>query len=314
MTLSPETLLAAHQSACQYPHTSADMYQRAALIRIDSGEIVTDDTTHRTLIHTAPLSLALPQTTQLLPTYNLTLPGKPRSENSSENSLENRLAIIGIGANSAPSVLIEKFQKAGIGGTVYLAQATLEKHAVTHSAFIGAHAYMPATILPHAQSQTLITIGFYTPQQAAALTATEPHYDLVHKTGPIPTRALDAPATLAHGALLYVSIWGGFTDNGTDPVRQAAIPQTSPLPAQSTLWAAARAAHITGYGHDLCAFIQAIKPGAAHLQTRLEHSFKLHPHHAVPATIAGQQIKPAALYKQADKIAGLPMLPRIKYL
>lgn len=298
-------LKAAHEAACLYPHTTPDMFRHAALIRIDSGEIVIDESTRRSLIDTSPISRPLQGTSVALPTYNITLPGGPH--------LNDRIAILGIGANCSPAVLLRKFTQAGIGGAFYLAQATLDQYAVAHSAFIGASAYMPATIAPEKNTQSLVTVGFYTPEQAEALTATEPNYDLAHKAGTVQTRSLENAPVLRHGALLYVSIWGAFTENGQDPVLQSGITQISPLKAEPTIWSAERAAAITGYGNDLLRFAADIKPGPAHLENRLQKTFMLQKSHALPAAIAGIQVKEATLYKQTSGLPQPPVLPRIKY-
>jgi hypothetical protein len=306
MTKSPEELKSAHDAACKYPHTTADMFTQASLVRLGSGEIIADERTSRTRIETSALPHQLAGTSIALPTYNVLLP--------EGEALRDRIAIIGIGANCAPGVLLQKFNKAGIGGDFYVAQATLDKHAVAHSAFVGAQAYIPATVMPEEQSKSYITVGFYTPQQAEALTGTESNYDLVQKSGPIPTRALTHNPVLAHGALLYVSIWGAFTDDGKSPALQEAILQDSPHSRHSTYWTAERASHLTGYNGDILAMAANIKPGVENLETRLQHTLKLHPHHALPAVIAGTQVKEATLYKQAAALPQPVMLPRIKYL
>lgn len=301
-----DTLRTKHAAACQYPHTAPDMFKHAALIRLDSSEVIIDENTRRTLIETSPISRELQGTNIALPTYNITLPnGVP---------LQNRIAILGIGSNCAPDVLIKKFQKAAVGGDFYLAQATLDKTAVAHSAFIGAQAYMPSTVIPDDQSQSFITVGFYTPEQAEALTGTEPNYDLVQTSGAILTRELAHNPTLAQGALLYTSIWGAFTEDGITPALQEAIMQQSPHQAYSTYWSSERAAAIAGYGDDTLALAANIKPGLENLQTRLEHTFKLQENNALAATIQGTQVKEASLYKQAANLPQPPVLPRIKYL
>lgn len=305
MTDALNDLKAAHEAACRYPHTTPDMFQHASLIRIDSGEIIVDESTRRTLIDTSPLSRTLKNTNTPLPTYNIQLPGKP--------VLQDRIAILGIGSNCSPGILLQKFQSAGIGGEVYLAQATLDKHAIVHSAFIGAKGYMPATVMPHDDTHAFITVGFYTPEQAEALTSTEPNYDLVQKTGCIPTRHLDNNPVLQNGALLYVSIWGAFTEDSNAPVLQEGITQISSLKAEPTIWTSARAADITGYGTDILRFVSDIKPGPQNLESRLLQTFKLHPQNALTATIAGTPVKEATLYKRAKNLA-VPMLPRITYL
>lgn len=306
MTKTLAELQAAYEAACAYPYTAPDMFLNAALIRIDNSEIIIDDNTRRTLIDTSSVSRALQGTKIALPTYNIALPGG--------NALPDRIAILGIGSNCSPDVLIKKFQKAGVGGEFYLAQATLDHHAVTHSAFIGATGNIPATVIPHQGTQTHITVGFYTPEQAEALTGTEPNYDLVQKSGAVLTREIDSNPVLQHGALMYVSIWGAFTDDGVTPALQSGIPQTSKLTAYPTSWAIEKAARITGYDHDVLRMVDNIKPGIENLENRLKHTLQLHPQNALAASIAGTAVKEATLYAQAAQLPGNPMLPRIKYL
>lgn len=304
MTSDLAALQQGFEAAARYPHTSPDMFKHAALIRIDSREVIIDDNTRRTLIDTSSISRQLAGTNIDLPTYNVQLPGGA--------PLQDRIAILGIGSNCSPEVLLNKFQKAGIGGEFYLAQSTLDNHAVAHSAFISATGGIPATVLPHQGTQSHITVGFYTPEQAEALTGTEPNYDLVQKSGTILTRGLENNPVLHQGALLYASLWGALTDDGINPALQAGIPQTSSLIAQSTSWAIAKAANICGYGSDTLKFVGSIKPGLENLESRLLQTFKMHPQNALAATIKGIRVKEATLYKQAEHLA-VPMLPRIKY-
>lgn len=306
MTKSSAALQIAYETACAYPHTTPDMFHHAALIRIDNNEVIIDDSTRRTLINASPLSRALQGTNIALPTYNIIVPGA--------SPLLDRIAILGIGSNCSPSVLIKKFQKAGIGGDVYLAQATLSDHAIAHAAFVGASGNVPATVIPHKDTQTHITVGFYTPEQAESLTGTEPNYDLVQKTGAVLTRELEANPVLQHGALMYVSIWGAFAEDGKTPVLQSGIPQTSGLLARPTSWAIEQVARITGYGEDVLRFVDTIKPGLENLENRLRHTLQLHPQNALAASITGTAVREAALYGQAAQLPRPPVLPRITYL
>lgn len=306
MIKSSTELQSAYETACAYPHTTADMFRHAALIRIENGEIIIDETTRRTLINTSPVSRELRGTRIALPTYNITIPGG--------TPLQDRIAILGIGANCSPAMLLKKFQKAGVGGEFYQAQATLADHAVVHAAFVGATGSVPATVIPHKGTHAHITAGFYTPEQAEALTATEPNYDLVQKHDTVLTRAIESNPVLLHGALLYVSIWGAFTEDGTMPTLQSGIPQTSDLNTHPTSWAIKRVARITGYGEDVLRFVSSIKPGIENLEDRLRHTLQLHPQNALAASIAGTSVKEASLYDQAAKLPGNPVLPRITYL
>lgn len=306
--MTENDLKQAYDIACAYPNTTPDMFKDAALIRIDSREVVINDDTRRTLINTSSYSRQLQGTNIALPTYNIQLPG------SEAKSLNDRIAILGIGSNCSPEVLLNKFQKAGIGGEFYLAQVTLPKTCVAHSAFAGAKGTVPATAFPEADTESYITVGFYTPEQAEALTGTEANYDLVQKSGPIHTWGLDNNPVLAQGALLYVSIWGAITEDGKTPVLQAGIPQTSSLIARPTSWAITNAARITGYGEDVIRFVDNLKPGFENLEHRLNHTLKIHSSHSLAAVIEGQKVKDATLHDQVKKLPAPPMLPRITYL
>lgn len=306
MTRSPAELQIAYKTACAYPHTTPDMFHHAALIRIDNSEVIIDETTRRTLIETSPVSRELRDIDIALPAYNVTLSGR--------EPLRNRIALLGIGANCSPAMLLKKFQKAGVGGEFYLAQATLVDHAVVHAAFVGATGSVPATVIPYKGTHAYITAGFYTPEQAEALTATEPNYDLIQKHDTVLTREIESNPVLLHGALLYVSIWGAFTEDGTMPTLQSGIPQTSDLNTHPTSWAIEQVARITGYGEDVLRFVSSIKPGIQNLEDRLRHTLQLHPQNALAASIAGTSVKKAALYDQAAKLPGNPVLPRITYL
>lgn len=305
MTTDP--LQAAYDAACAYPHTNPDMFEESALIRIDSGEIIMNEALKRTLIENSPLSKRLTGTSLDLPTYNIHL------NDSETRTLSDRIAILGFGANCSAAVLLKKFKKAGVGGDCFLTQATLENHAIVHSAFVSAAGSIPATVIPADGIHAHITVGFYTLEQAEALTATEPNYDLVQKSGLILTRGIENNPVLNNGALMYVSIWGAFTEDGQTPSLQAGIPQTSPLMATPTSWAIARAARITGYGDDTVKFVNAIKSGPENLYERLRHTFQMHPQNALTASISGTKVKDAVLYGQTRDMA-VPMLPRITYL
>lgn len=309
MIKTQSELQAAYDAACAYPHTTLDMFHHSALLRLDSKEVVTNDSTRRTQIVVSPISTKLAGTKIDLPTYDIRI---PRDEGST--FMRDRIAILGIGSNCSPDVLFKKFEKAGIGGDVLLMQAALPETCIAHSTFVGAVGNVPATPFPEQNTHAHVTVGFYMPEQAEALTGTEPNYDLVQKRGMILTRGMEYNPTLAHGALLYVSIWGALTDDGQNPVLQAGIPQDSTLVAQPTSWAMGKAAAVTGYGEDVLRFVGAIKPGIENLASRLDHSMKLHSAHSLAAIIDGAAVKEATLYGQAAKAAPQFVLPRITYL
>jgi hypothetical protein len=298
-------LRAAYENASGYPRTTPEMFEKASLICNDKQTVTADGFVQTARITKSDICHRLANSQLLVPAYNVQFQDKKQAP------LKDRIAIVGIGSNCAPPVLLRKFKKSGIRGDFYLAQAVLKDHAVVHSAFVGSIGSIPATVIPHKGTDAQVTVGFYTPEQAAALTGTEPNYDLVHKHDQIFIGRGDKTTALAAGALLYVSIWGALTEDHKTPVLQSAIPQSSVLKTCSTAWAIQKAAQITGYD-DTLSFIGNIKPGPEHLATRLQHSFEMHRKNSLPAVISGTQIKQAGLYKQVPGMA-LPPLPRVKY-
>lgn len=295
----------AYEGACRYPYVTPDMFTHAALIKISSGEIIASEDVQRVIITTSPFARRLQNTAHDLPGYNISIGGPD------PHDLTDRIAMIGIGANCAPGVLLKKFNAAGIGGTFFMAQASIENHAVVHSAFVGLKSGIPATIIPHHGTTSHITIGFFDAVQADALTETEPNYDLVHFNQAIHTRGLSHNPVLPHGALLYVSIWGALTLDNQNPLLIEAIPGNSSLPRHPAQQIVDATARILGHGNDISGFYNGLHTQP--LENRLRNSFTLQAQNALPAAISGIQIREAALYEKARNLP-LPMLPRITYL
>lgn len=115
-----------------------------------------------------------------------------------------RTPVAAVGSNASPAVLVRKL--AGLGpGEVVLDVRTLRGVLVGHSAHVARAGYVPAA--PYAgDGATQVVVGWFDPQQLAALDATEPNYVRRH---------LDA------GVDVYTSRWGVVAVGG------AAVPLTS---------------------------------------------------------------------------------------
>lgn len=297
--------ISAFARACDYPHVTPDMFEASSLVRIDQGEIIRDEKAQRTLIGTSPFSARLPDTNIYLPSYDVILGGNGKDR----KVLTDRVAIIGIGSNCSPDILLEKFQKAKIGGEFFLAQATLENHAVVHGAFLGGKGTVPATVMPHQGTKSHITVGFFDIPQAIALTGTEPNYDLVQMKSALTLRGLNSSTALAHGGMLYVSVWGGLTIDGKNPLAHTAIPSETSLQKMDTIGAVHEVARILGKDDDVPAFFDSIP--SMSVGDRLSHIFRIQAENALPASFAGTPVKKATIAGQCTE--GTPA-PLIQYL
>lgn len=207
--------------------------------------------------------------------------------------LTNRTAIVAYGSNCAPAVLLEKFRKANIGGDFFIAQAKLSGHAVVHTAYVGAQGLIPATVMPHDGSNSLVTVGFFDPAQAAALTGTEPHYDLVQTGFPIALREMSEDPTLEHGGLIYVSLWGALTMDRQNPIALSAIPSETTLQKMPSADVLREVAGILGQENDVTGFYDRLPDTTP--EDRLKHTFVLQASNALLARFEGTQVKPATI-------------------
>lgn len=295
-----------YDRGADYPHVTPELFETASLIRIDRGEIIKGESVDRLRILENTTAITAPGTHILLPAHTLQL------GLTDQITHKDRIAIIGIGSNCSPEVLLQKFQKAGIGGDFILAQANLENHTICHGAFLGGLGTVPATVLPHQGTTSQITVGFYTAEQAAALTGTEPNYDLVAIDGALTLRNTATPHTIAEKALLYVSIWGALKDpqNSASPIALSAIPQTTPLAKMNSKEIMDHVAILLGRGGDTKGFFNEIASSMP-VDTRLAHNWSLAQNHGLAATIAGECVKKSTIAAQCEK-SGLHV-PEIFY-
>lgn len=284
--------------ACAYPFVSEDMFAQSRVVDIDTGAAVPlSDTVGISL---SPFNRQLPDSPVLLPGYNLNF--------SSGLQMSDRIAMIAIGSNSSPEVLIKKFREANIGGSFLLAQALIEHHAVVHGAFIGAAGTIPATIVPHHDSRTFITVSFLTTEQAVKLTGTEPNYDLVKMATPISTRGIAGTPVIAPGAMAYVSPWNSLSKDGQNPVSLSSIPAQTMLERLSS---AEACAVIAGYLDATASTEDCFNRLDLGIDARLRTNYLLQAR-GLPARIAGEQVKGATIGTEAAS-RGLPV-PSIQYV
>lgn len=296
-----------------YPYIDPQAFETSCLVRIDSGEIVHGEAVDRLILCDKRSDIVLPESDIVLPGHTIRLGG------TDAVTLEDRIAIIGYGSNCAPGVLLEKFRNANIPGDFILAQADLERHTICHGAFLGGLGTIPATVLPHEGTTAHITVSFLTREQAAALTGTEPNYDLVALKDALPLRGLTSQGggtVVPEKALLYVSFWGGLRDPASpdSPIALEAIPQDTDLRRMSSRGVMAHVAGILGKT-DVADFFNyiAAKDGGMPLGERLGHNFALaRDEHALPARIQGLQIKPSTIARACAEYGLTP--PRIEYL
>lgn len=274
------------ERAKAYPFVDASMFKDSSLISVQTGKI-----THihdAIAIQRSVFDQQLEGSTDFLPSYDLIL--------STGEVLHDRIPVIAIGSNSSPDVMIKKFNDKGMSGDFAILQATINDHSVAHGAFVGAKGTIPATLIPDQGSSTHITVGFYTKEQADALTTTEPNYDLVALDSEVQLRGFNP--SVPPGSLGYVSPWGALSKDGEHPLILASIPSTSPREAASSTEAMDLIAKIvnpeTNSTED---WFNTLSLG---IESRLKVNNTLQAH-ALPAVIAGTQIKPSTIGDAAEK-------------
>ncbi len=269
-------------NACAYPKTNPGMFRAHSLTNAESG--ISTPLLGDMILSGSPFTQTIGGSVDL-PTYEIKLPGEKRI-------LLDRVAIIGIGSNCSPDVLIGKFRKKNVGGDFLVAQSEIPNHAVVHGAFFGMAGTVPATVMPHQGTTTSITVGFYTAEQAVALTETEWNYDLV-QSGFTPVVKQESGLAVEQGAAFYVSPWGALTTDGVNPVALDAIPSATTLQKATSLEAMTTIAQILGQ-KNVEEFYDSL-PGddEADIQRRLKYIFDIQAQNALPAKIAGTQIQKA---------------------
>jgi hypothetical protein len=92
-------------------------------------------------------------------------------------STEGRTLVVAVGSNASPAVLARKL--AAVEPTVPMAECVVTGIAVGHSAHVSAGGYVPAAPYDSPTARTPLRAGWFTPEQLAALDATEPNYERV---------------------------------------------------------------------------------------------------------------------------------------
>lgn len=279
-----------------YPHIDPQAFESSCLIRIDSGEIIRGEDVDHLVLCDERSDIVLPESGIVLPGHTVRLGGRDAV------TLEDRIAIIGYGSNCSPEVLLEKFRAADIHGDFILAQADLEGHTICHGAFLGGLGTILATVFPHKETTAHITVSFLTQDQAAALTGTEPNYDLVALKDAVPLRGLKSQGggtVVPEEALVYVSFWGGLRDpeDSGSPIALEAIPQDTSLRRMDSREAMAHVAGALGIT-DIPGFFNhiAAKENGMPLRERLGHNFALaRDGYTLPAQIRGTPVKSSTI-------------------
>lgn len=303
--LSMTNIASIYQQASTYPHVTSDAFVASSIIEIADGEVLHDPNLARMVIEREGTPLSLPDSCSDVPTYKVAL-----NRADPQKVFERRVAIIGIGSNCSPDVLIKKFQSAGVGGEFLILQATLHESAVVHGAFIGGKATVPATVMPYKETHTDVTVGFYTPEQAAALTGTEPNYELLQMKNSLAVRGSDAVSAFDPGALLYVSVWGALTLDKTLPIALQDIPSRTQLQKMNSPQIMQEVAELLGRSGNVEEFFNSIL--TLPVAERLEHIFNIRNMGcALPAEFAGTCVKKSSI---AELCSPENPAPHIRYL
>ena len=286
-----------YATGLDYPHTKPEFFQSHSVVMMGRGE-VRECAANDLTLSADRTSLQLPGTNKILPGHKLTL--------GDGISYENRFAIIGIGSNCSPNILMKKFQDKSIGGDFVITQSKLSNHAICHGAFMGGKGTVPATVLPHQGTDAHITVGFFTAEQAAALTDTEPNYDLVAINAPLEIKNLSGYNTLPKDTMLYVSIWGALStyQDAKKPMVLSAIPQDTTLQKFDSRAAMSRVSHLVESisGHSSSEALFNYVAGGMPLKDRLKCNWQIVQTAGIAPTIAGSQIKPSTIGKDCTTL------------
>jgi hypothetical protein len=130
-------------------------------------------------------------------------------------SVEGRRLVVAVGSNADPAVLAGKLRRAGVIGPVSMVLAAAGI-AVGHSAHVSPGGYLPAA--PYASAVTTQVVGLWlTPEQRAAVDATEPNYRRVRlptAQWPLAIDGAEAPEDYD----VYASRWGVVAPDGGRPL------------------------------------------------------------------------------------------------
>jgi hypothetical protein len=131
-------------------------------------------------------------------------------------SVDGRRLVLAVGSNADPAVLAGKLRRAGATGAVSMVLARAVGLAIGHSAHVSPGGYLPAA--PYADAVETATVGLWlTPEQCAAVDATEPNYRRVR------LRASEWPLAIDSGETpedydVYASRWGVLAPDGGRPL------------------------------------------------------------------------------------------------
>ena len=127
----------------------------------------------------------------------------------SRAALAGRTAVVAVGSNASPDVLIAKLR--GLLGTgLPTASAVVDDLLVGHSAHVSARGYVAAAPAPGPGSRATVGLGWFDAAQLARLDETEPNY----RRAPLPSSCRTAAGRVVWGAQLYVSAHGLLAEEG----------------------------------------------------------------------------------------------------
>ncbi len=131
-------------------------------------------------------------------------------------SVDTRRLVLAVGSNADPAVLAGKLLRAGATEPVSMVLARVVGLAVGHSAHVSPGGYLPAA--PYASAVTTPVVGLWlTPEQCAAVDATEPNYRRIRLPAarwPLAIGSGEAP----HEYDVYASKWGVLAPDGGRPL------------------------------------------------------------------------------------------------
>ncbi|PZP57073.1 MAG: hypothetical protein DI586_01580 [Micavibrio aeruginosavorus] len=290
---------AGYENAVKYPNTDTSMFQSNFWINLDKGCAERCD--QNIILNTTPFAKHVDKSLIQLPTYDVGI-----SKTSSD--LKERFAVLAIGSNSSPDIMIKKLKN--IGGEFLLAQAQIENHAVVHAACIGVAGTVPATIMPNQDTTTDVTISFLTAEQATALTGTEWNYDVV-QSGFAPSLRQGTGIPVIDGALMYVSPWGALTIDQQNPLALKDVPSSTELAKLQSIGAMGFIADILGENSIQKLFDSFPGDTPDKEEKRLKAIFEIQKRNALPATIQGQQAWAASIGPKYEALGH--SFPAIRY-
>ncbi len=291
--------MSGYENAVKYPSTDPSMFKSNFWINLDKGSA--ERCNEDVLLNATPFAKHVNNSLIQLPTYDVGL-------SKTFSDLKERFAVLAIGSNSSPDIMIKKLKK--IGGEFLLAQAQIENHAVVHGAFIGVAGTVPATIMPHQGTVTNVTISFLTAEQATALTGTEWNYDVV-QSGFAPILRQGTGVPVIDGALMYVSPWGALTIDQHTPLALKDVPTNTSLTKHQSISAMGFVADILGENSIQKLFDSFPGDLPDKEEKRLKAIFEIQKRNALPATIQGQQAWAASIGPKYEALGHT--FPTIQY-